>query len=311
MVTIWPVSLYDRKSTLASPLQHTVNGPIRFAGLGVHTGQDINVTISPAGIDAGIVFLRTDIADQDPRVPARADRVVETRLGTVVGNDAGVRVATVEHLMAAFCGLGIDNALVSLDGPEAPIMDGSCQPFVELFDRAGRRPQQARRRFIEILEPVEAAEDDKRAALKPAEGFEVAFEIAFSAGAIGRQSIDADIDEDVFRREFADCRTFGFLNEVEALRAAGLARGGSLDNAVVVDGDVVINPRGLRRPDEFVRHKVLDAIGDLYLLGAPLVGRYEGLYSGHGLNNALARALLARPEAWRWSSGPLALARAV
>lgn len=294
-----------------SPLQHTLNAPVRFAGLGVHSGQPVNVTISPAAPDAGIAFLRTDVTDRDPRIPARADRVVETRLGTVIANDAGVKVSTIEHLMAAFCGLGVDNAVVSLDGPEAPIMDGSCEPFVRLLDRAGRRPQQARRLFIEILEPIEAADGDKRAALVPAEGFEVAFEIAFDTDAIGRQSIDAVVDEEVFRREFADSRTFGFLHEVEALRAAGLARGGSLDNVVVIDGADVLNPMGLRRPDEFVRHKALDAIGDLYLLGAPLIGRYEGLYSGHGLNNALARAVLERPSAWRWASGPVALARAV
>jgi UDP-3-O-[3-hydroxymyristoyl] N-acetylglucosamine deacetylase len=292
-------------------LQHTVNAPVRFEGLGVHSGRRVNVTISPAAVDAGIAFLRTDVTDRDPRIAARADRVVETRLGTVIANDAQVKVSTIEHLMAAFCGLGVDNAVVSLDGPEAPIMDGSCEPFVRLLDRAGRRPQQARRRFIEILEPIEVAEGEKRAALRPAEGFEVAFEIAFDAAAIGRQSIDAALDEGVFRREFADSRTFGFLHEVEALRAAGLARGGSLDNVVVIDDGAVLNPMGLRRPDEFVRHKALDAIGDLYLLGGPLLGRYEGLYSGHALNNALARAVLARPSAWRMASGPVALARAV
>ena len=296
---------------MASPLQHTINAPVRFSGLGVHSGQRVHVTISPAAVDTGIAFLRTDVTDRDPRIPALADRVVETRLGTVIANDAHVKVSTIEHLMAAFCGLGIDNAVVSLDGPEAPIMDGSCEPFVRLFDRAGRRPQQARRRFIEILEPIEVMEGEKRAALRPAEGFEVAFEIAFDADAIGRQSIDTTVDEEVFRRDFADCRTFGFLHEVEALRAAGLARGGSLDNVVVIDGGAVLNPMGLRRADEFVRHKALDAIGDLYLLGAPLLGRYEGLYSGHGLNNALARAVLARPSAWRIASGPVKLARAV
>jgi UDP-3-O-[3-hydroxymyristoyl] N-acetylglucosamine deacetylase len=296
---------------LASPLQHTLSASVRFAGIGVHCGQPVNVTISPAAADAGVAFLRTDVTDRDPRVPARADRVVETRLGAVIANDDGVRVSTVEHLMAVFCGLGVDNAVVSLDGPEAPIMDGSCEPFVRLLDEAGLRPQQARRRFIEILEAIEVTEGDKRAALVPAEGFEVAFEIAFDTAAIGRQRIDTALDEAVFRREFANCRTFGFLHEVEGLRAAGLARGGSLDNVVVIDGADVLNPMGLRRSDEFVRHKALDAIGDLYLLGGPLIGRYEGRYSGHGLNNALARAVLSRPSAWRWSSGPVPLARAV
>jgi UDP-3-O-[3-hydroxymyristoyl] N-acetylglucosamine deacetylase len=284
---------------------------VRFSGVGVHSGQSVNVTISPAAADAGIAFLRTDVADRDPRIPARADRVVETRLGTVIANGDGVRVSTVEHLMAVFCGLGIDNATVSLDGAEAPIMDGSCEPFVQLLDEAGRRPQRLGRRFIEILEPIEVTDGGKRAALLPAEGFEVAFEIAFDTAAIGRQRIDSAIDEGVFRREFADCRTFGFLHEVEALRAAGMARGGTLENVVVIDGGDILNPAGLRRPDEFVRHKALDAIGDLYLLGAPLIGRYEGLYSGHGLNNALACAVLETPSAWRWSPDPFALARAV
>ncbi len=292
-------------------LQHTLNAPVQFAGVGVHSGQAVTVTLSPADVDTGVVFVRTDVADVDARVPARADRVRGTRLGTVIGNDAGVTVATIEHLMAAFCGLCIDNVVVAIDGPECPIMDGSCEPFVRLIDRAGRRPQRARRRHIEILEPIEATDGEKRASLVPADGFELAFEIAFDTAAIGRQRIDLMIDEAVFRGDLADSRTFGFLHEVEALRAAGLARGGSMDNVVVIDGGAVLNPRGLRRPDEFVRHKALDAIGDLYLLGAPILGRYEALYSGHGLNNALARAVLARPSAWRLAPAPMALARAV
>ena len=296
---------------MAACLQHTLNTPVRFAGIGVHSGQTVNVTISPAAADTGVVFLRTDVDDREPRVPARADLVVETRLGTVIGNAAGVTVSTIEHIMAVFCGLGVDNAVVSLDGPETPIMDGSCEPFVRLLDRAGRRPQATPRRFIEILEPIEVTDGEKKATLRPAEGFEVAFEILFDDPAIGRQRIDTALDEGIFRRDLADCRTFGFLREVEALRAAGLARGGSMDNVVVIDRGADLNPHGLRRADEFVRHKALDAIGDLYLLGAPLIGRYEGLYSGHGLNNALARAVAAQPAAWRMSPGPRALARAV
>jgi UDP-3-O-[3-hydroxymyristoyl] N-acetylglucosamine deacetylase len=195
--------------------------------------------------------------------------------------------------------LGVDNAIVEVDGPEMPIMDGSAEPFVRILDRAGLRPQEAARGYVEILDAVEVVDGDKRAALKPADGFELAFEIAFDSAAIGRQSIDMAMDEAAFRNELADCRTFGFLREVEALRAMGLARGGSMENAVVVDGDRILNPEGLRRPDEFVRHKALDAIGDLYLLGGPILGRFEGVLAGHGLNNALVRALLARPDAWR------------
>lgn len=280
-------------------LQHTLVGPARFAGIGIHTGQDVSVRVRPAAPDSGISFVRTDITDRPNAVPARGDKVCATRLGTVIGNEAGVTVSTVEHLMAAFWALGIDNAIVELDGPEVPIMDGSAAPFIEILDRAGRRRQEAPRRYIEILETVEVVEDDKRAILSPSDRFEVAFEILFETRAIDRQRVDLSVDEDVFRNELADCRTFGFLHEVEALRAAGLAQGGSLENVVVIDGDAVLNPEGLRRPDEFVRHKALDAIGDLFLLGAPIIGRYEGIYAGHGLNNAVVRALMARPDAWR------------
>ena len=297
--------------SLASHLQHTLAAPVAFSGVGVHSGRSVNVSLSPGAPDSGIIFLRGDVRDRDPRIPALADRVVETRLGTVIGNADHVTVSTIEHLMAVLCALGVDNAVVSVDGPEIPIMDGSCEPFVRLIDSVGRRPQQARRAYVEILEPVMVADGDKRAALRPAEDFQIAFEILFDAAAIGRQRIDLSVDETAFRDQLADSRTFGFLHEVEALRAAGLARGGSLDNVVVIDDGAVLNPQGLRRRDEFVRHKALDAIGDLYLLGAPLIGRYEGLYAGHALNNALARALLARPSAWRMTAAPETLARAV
>ena len=180
-------------------------------------------------------------------------------------------------------------AVVEVDGPEMPIMDGSSAPFVRILDRAGLRPQEAARSYIEILDTVEVVDGDKRATLKPADGFEVAFEIQFDTAAIGHQAVDLVMDEQAFRDELADCRTFGFLRDVEALRALGLARGGSMDNCVVIDDDRVLNPEGLRRPDEFVRHKALDAIGDLYVLGGPVLGRFEGELAGHGLNNALVR----------------------
>jgi UDP-3-O-[3-hydroxymyristoyl] N-acetylglucosamine deacetylase len=217
----------------------------------------------------------------------------------VITNAAGVTVSTIEHLMAALVMTGVDNALVEIDGPEMPIMDGSSIDFIRGLDRAGLQPQGAPRRFIEIVDVVEVIEGDKRATLRPSEGFEVAFEIAFATAAIGRQAVDLTMDAGAFRRELADCRTFGFIHEVEALRAMGLARGGSMDNVVVIDGDEIMNPEGLRRPDEFVRHKALDAIGDLYVLGAPVIGRFEGVLAGHALNNALVRALLATPHAWR------------
>jgi len=279
--------------------QHTLRSPALFAGIGVHTGAYVRVSVRPAAPDAGVVFVRTDVRDADNRVPVSGEAVCRTQLGTVITNAAGVTVSTIEHLMAAFAMLGVDNAVVELDGPEMPIMDGSSAPFVRVLDRAGLRPQETPRRFIEILETVEVVDGDKRAALKPADGFEVAFEIRFGSAAIGRQAIDMPMNEAAFRAELADCRTFGFAHEVEALRAMGLARGGSMDNCIVVDGDRVLNPEGLRRPDEFVRHKALDAIGDLYVLGGPILGRFEGELAGHALNNALVRALLARPDAWR------------
>ena len=290
--------------------EHTLAAPAICAGVGVHTGARVRLSIRPAPIRTGIVFIRTDV-DGDGRVPVSAEAVVQTRLGTVIGNDAGVTVSTIEHLMAALAALGVDNAVIELDGPEVPIMDGSAEPFVKLLDRAGRREQDAPRRVIEVLRPIEVREGDKRAALRPSNRFEVAFEIAFSSAAIGRQAVDVVADEEGFRSELADARTFGFLHEVEALRRAGLARGGSLDNVVVIDGDRVLNPEGLRRPDEFVRHKALDAVGDLYVLGAPLLARFEGVRAGHSLNNALVRALLAQPSAWRMRSYAPEMAEAV
>jgi UDP-3-O-[3-hydroxymyristoyl] N-acetylglucosamine deacetylase len=279
--------------------QHTVRSPALFAGVGVHTGAYTRVSVRAAAVNSGIVFVRTDVRDRDNLVRATGEAVCKTQLGTVIGNAAGVTVATIEHLMAAFAMLGVDNAMVEVDGPEMPIMDGSSAPFVRILDRAGLRPQESARNYIEILETVEVVDGDKRATLKPADGFEVAFEIAFPSAAIGRQSVDLQMDGQAFREQLADCRTFGFLREVEALRAMGLARGGSMDNCVVIDGDRVLNPEGLRRPDEFVRHKALDAIGDLYVMGGPIIGRFEGVLAGHSLNNALVRALLARPDAWR------------
>ena len=285
--------------TIASLQQQTLASPAIFAGLGLHTGQHVRVAVRSAAAWSGIVFVRTDVTDLDNRVPVSGEAVVQTQLGTVIGNADKVTVSTIEHLMAALCALGIDNAVVELDGPEVPIMDGSSEPFVQLLDRAGRRRQDAPRRYIEITAPIEVVDGDKRASLTPADGFEVAFEIAFASSAIGRQRVDLHMNEAAFRKELSNCRTFGFLHEVEALRRIGLARGGSMENAVVIDGDRVLNPEGLRRRDEFVRHKALDAIGDLYVLGAPIIGRFEGILAGHGLNNAVVRELMARPDAWR------------
>jgi UDP-3-O-[3-hydroxymyristoyl] N-acetylglucosamine deacetylase len=279
--------------------EHTINRAAICAGKGLHTGIKVRLSVRPAPTGSGIIFVRTDVSDRPNQIKACADFVTQTRLGTVITNAAGVSVSTIEHLMAAFCALGVDNAYVDLDGPEVPIMDGSSQPFVALLDQAGFRRQSAAQSVIEILRPVEVHEGDKMAGLYPAPQFEVYFEIDFPSRAIGHQAIDLVITEHSFREELAAARTFGFSDQVAALRAVGLARGGALDNAIVIDGDHVLNPEGLRWADEFVRHKALDAIGDLYVLGMPILGRFEGIKAGHGLNNALVRALLSQPDAYR------------
>ncbi|MEN5361727.1 UDP-3-O-acyl-N-acetylglucosamine deacetylase [Brevundimonas intermedia] len=279
--------------------EHTIVAPAIIAGVGVHTGRRVRLAVRPAPSGTGIVFVRTDITDRDNRIPVSGEAVVDARLNTMIENAAGVRLSTIEHLMAAFAALGVSNAVVEVDGPELPILDGSALEFVQLLDRAGFRPQPTPLRYIEILETVHVTEGDKHAALLACDRYEMRFEIDFPSAVIGNQVIDFVVDEPTFRKDIMAARTFGFAHEVEALRQAGLARGGSLENAVVIDGDDILNPGGLRMEREFVRHKALDAIGDLYVLGAPLLGRYEGYKAGHALNNRLVRALLAAPHAWR------------
>ena len=279
--------------------QKTTVAPAIIAGVGVHTGDRVRLAVRPAPVGTGIVFVRTDIKDRDNRIPVSGEAVVDARLNTMIENAAGVRLSTIEHLMAAFAALGVSNAVVEVDGPELPILDGSALQFVQLLDRAGFRRQEAPVRYIEILEPIRVQDGDKSAALLPCDRYEMRFEIDFPTPVIGNQVVDFVVDEETFRNEIMAARTFGFAHEVEALRKAGLARGGSLENAVVIDGDQILNPGGLRMEREFVKHKALDAIGDLYVLGAPLLGRYEGVKAGHAINNLLVRELLARPQAWR------------
>lgn len=279
--------------------QRTTVAPAIIAGVGVHTGDRVRLAVRPAPVGTGIVFVRTDIKDRDNRIPVSGEAVVDARLNTMIENAAGVRLSTIEHLMAAFAALGVSNAVVEVDGPELPILDGSALQFVQLLDRAGFRRQEAPVRYIEILEPIRVEEGDKSAVLLPCDRYEMRFEIDFPTPVIGNQVVDFVVDEATFRSEIMAARTFGFAHEVEALRRAGLARGGSLENAVVIDGDQILNPGGLRMEREFVKHKALDAIGDLYVLGAPLLGRYEGVKAGHAINNLLVRELLAHPQAWR------------
>ena len=278
--------------------QRTLKSAIGCSGVALHSGAKVSMSLSPAAPDTGIVFRRTDPVAGDPLIPARWDQVVDTRMCTTLGNKDGTTVGTVEHLMAALAGCGIDNAYIDLNGPEVPIMDGSAHPFVFLVECAGIDEQSAPRRVIRVKKAVALSEGDKFASLAPASGFSVSFEIDFDSAIISRQAFAMTLADGAFKKEVARARTFGFMHEVEQLRAAGLARGGSLDNAVVISGDKVLNEGGLRYEDEFVRHKVLDAVGDLYLAGAPIVGSFYAVCSGHGTNNRLLHRLFADKTAW-------------
>jgi UDP-3-O-[3-hydroxymyristoyl] N-acetylglucosamine deacetylase len=284
----------DTARESAAAFQHTLKAPIGCVGVGVHTGRRAQLRLVPAPAGHGIVFRRTDLGMD---IPARFDRVVDTRLCTVLGHesDPSVRVGTVEHLMAALSGCGIDNVLVEVDGPELPILDGSANPYVFLIDCAGITAQDVPRRTVTVRRVVRVTDGAAWAELRPiaTRGMEMAMSIDFAAAAIGSQALSLRLTPDSFRREIASARTFAMAADIEKLRESGLARGGSLDNAVVVDGAKVLNPAGLRCADEFVRHKVLDAVGDLALAGAAINGRFVGSRSGHMLNNKLLRALFA------------------
>jgi len=279
--------------------QRTLKSWINCSGIALHSGARVSMTLYPADPGTGVVFVRTDIKGRDPVIPARYDRVVDTRLCTVVGNESGITVATIEHLMAALNGCGIDNARIEIDGPEVPIMDGSAEPFIFLIECTGTTLQDAPRKAIKILKSVTVGNAEKTASLSPATETGFSFEIEFPNPAIGRESRSVRLDAGSFRREISRARTFGFLSDIENLRKMGLARGGSMQNAIVVSDDGVMNEEGLRFPDEFVRHKILDSVGDLYLAGLPIIGHYHGWKSGHALNNELLRTLFSRPDAWR------------
>jgi UDP-3-O-[3-hydroxymyristoyl] N-acetylglucosamine deacetylase len=281
-------------------MQSTISRSLSFRGVGLHSGLPVKLTLRPAPSDFGIRFCRIDVADRDQIVPARWDLVSDTRLATRVANADGVSVSTVEHLMAALGAFGVDNLLVDIDGPEAPILDGSARAYAEAIASVGLVWTTGRRRAIAVTAPIEVERGDASAALLPADRFEAAFAIDFPDRAIGRQALSLAVTPESFALELADSRTFVRFAEIEALRKAGLALGGGLENAVVVDGPRVLNRGGLRRPDEFVRHKLLDAVGDLALAGAPIIGRYVGVKAGHELNNLLLRRLFERFDAWTW-----------
>lgn len=281
-----------------SPRQKTLKTSIRCTGTALHCGAKVTMTLRPAAPGTGIAFVRTDIPASPP-IPADWRHVTETRLCTTVGAD-GMVVSTVEHLMAALSGCEIDNAIIEIDGAEVPVMDGSAEPFVFLIECAGVVEQNVPRRAIRVLKPVAVRDGSRTASLAPADAFCVSFAIDFDSPAIARQECTFRLVNGTFKSEICRARTFGFLDEFDEMIAAGLARGGSLDNAVVVSGDRILNEGGLRYTDEFVRHKVLDSIGDLYLAGAPIIGHFHGHKSGHALNNRLLRALFADAAAWSY-----------
>ena len=278
--------------------QRTLKNTIKTTGVGLHTGARVEIVLRPAAPNAGIVFYRVDL-DRPVAIPADALHVGETRLSSTLKHD-GAAISTVEHMMSALAGLGIDNVHIDVSGPEIPIMDGSAGPFVFLLQSAGIVEQDAAKRYLRILETVEARDGDKWARFEPFNGFKLDFTIDFPHPMFGSENRNVVIDfaEHSYVKEVARARTFGFMQDLEAMREAGLGLGGSLQNAVVLDEYRVLNSEGLRYDNEFVKHKVLDAIGDLYLLGHPLIGQYTAFKSGHGLNNAVARALLARTDAF-------------
>ena len=278
--------------------QRTLKTVIRASGVGLHGGVKVNMTLRPAAPDTGIVFRRVDLPEPKD-IPAKAVLIGDTRMCSCLEVD-GVKVGTIEHLMSAVCGLGIDNAWIDLDAPEVPILDGSAAPFIFLIQSAGIEEQNAAKKFIRVTQPIEVRDGDKWARFEPYDGYKLAFSIVFNHPAIDKSAQNAVIDfaEQSYIREISRARTFGFMQEVEYLRENGLALGGGLENAIVLDEFRVLNQDGLRYGDEFVKHKILDAVGDLYLLGHPLLASYASHKGGHALNNLLARELLNQPASW-------------
>ena len=284
--------------------QTTLVRPVHIAGIGVHNGARARFVMKPALAGTGIVFDRTDLDLENTRVPALATCVTDTQLGTTLSNGAGADIAVVEHLLAACAGMGLDNAIIEIDGAEVPIMDGSSAVFCELIASGGLKQLTRLRRRIRILDTVEVRNGNRFARLSPSADtcLTLRARIDFESSAIGVQEMALRLRPGLFARDLAFARTFGFARDVETLKSMGLARGGSLDNAVVIDGDDIVNPEGLRADDEFVRHKVLDAVGDLFLAGGQIAGTYEADQPGHAINNQLVRALLEQPETWCWET---------
>lgn len=282
-------------------MQHTIKDIIGFSGVGLHTGRDVNVRIIPSGEDTGITFLRKDIPNS-PAIRAVASNVVATSYATTIGAK-GVTVSTIEHLMAALYGLGVDNAVVELDGPEVPVMDGSASHFIEAIEGVGLMAQASPRRHLVIKRPVKVEDRDKYVLFLPSEEaeFTIDYSIDFSHPMLSKQTFTRLFSTDVFKEEIAGARTFGFLRDIETLKANGLAKGGSLDNAIVIGDSDILNEDGLRYPDEFVRHKALDLMGDISLIGAPVIGHLIAHRSGHSLNHRLVQEILRKPARWEFT----------
>ena len=284
--------------------QTTLRSQATVTGIGVHSGTPVSLTLGPAPIDTGIVFVRTGLDGCDREVKAAFNSVTATELATVLGDRNGPLVSTAEHVLAALCGMGIDNALIEIDGPEVPIMDGSAAPFVAAIDQAGILTQSAARRYIQVLKPVQVAIGRSVGELRPnSSGFQVEVEVDFANAVIGRQAYHFELSPERFRREIARARTFGFMSDVARLWSAGYPLGSSFENSLVFDEERLLNPEGLRYADECVRHKVLDAIGDLALAGLPMLGTYRSVRGGHKLNHAVLTALMADRTAWRVVEG--------
>ena len=279
-------------------MQHTLSSIIEISGVGLHSGKPVLMRLIPAPINHGVVFKRVDLNEGQNLISALFNNVVDTKLCTLIANEFGARVGTIEHLMAALYGCGVDNVLVEIDAAEVPIMDGSSKEFVQAIMTAGTKKQSAPRHAIKILEEIVVKDGDKMVRFSPSHVPVFSGRIDFDHKDIGVQDYTLRLVNGNFRHDVADCRTFGFAHEVEMLRKAGLGLGGSLDNAIVLDDEGVMNPEGLRCSDEFIRHKILDAVGDLYLAGCPILGQYYGHKAGHAMNNALLHALFANPSKW-------------
>ena len=277
-------------------LQRTLKKEIHCSSIGLHTGRKVNMKIKPAPVNTGVVFVRTDLSNAEP-IHADFNTVCDTTLATSLGVN-GATVSTVEHILSAFSGMGLDNAVIELDSFEVPIMDGSARPFVNMLKEVGTRTQGKAKKLLVIRKPVSVKEGESSAILLPSDEFKITYEIEFTHQSIGKQSYSMTFCDEKYEKEICHARTFGFLRDVEYLQAKGLGLGGSLDNAIILDHEKIINKDGLRMPDEFVKHKILDAIGDLFLLGMPIIGHFVARKSGHRLNNLLLRELMRRNDCW-------------